>query len=214
MTGPAVMTDALTAIGSCGVVAIIRGPFLAEIEEIVGALIAGGVRAIEVSLTSPDALAQIQRAAACAGTRAAVGAGTVLRAEEVDDVARLGGSFVVSPIVDAVVIAAARDRGLLPIPGAFTPTEVIAAVRFGAPAVKLFPADALGPGFVRGILAPLPDLKLVPTGGITLSSARAFSAAGAWAVGVGSSLVASPVDAAAISATASQFVSAMRPAPE
>lgn len=81
------MTDALTAIGSCGVVAIIRGPFLAGIEEIVGALIAGGVRVIEISLTSPDALAQIERAAACAGTRASVGAGTVLRGEEVEDVA-------------------------------------------------------------------------------------------------------------------------------
>lgn len=212
MTPSSGPSNAWEAIDGCGIVAIIRGSFLNHIEDIVGKLVEGGVRAIEISLTSPDALEQIKRAVAAAGPRAAVGAGTVLGPEEVEEVYRLGGTFVVSPVVDEAVIAASLDRSMLPIPGAFTPTEIMKAVRLGAPAVKLFPADALAPVFVRAILAPLPGLKLVPTGGVTLERAREFAAAGAWAVGVGSPLVSTPLDTSALAGCASQFVRAMRPA--
>ena len=205
--------DAWSAIDECGVIAIIRGTFLDRIEEIVWQLIDGGIRAIEISLTSPDALEQIERAAAAAGSGAVVGAGTVLHAQEVEEVFRRGAAFVVSPVVDEGVIRASLDRSMLPVPGAFTPTEMMSAVRFGASAVKLFPADAVGAHFVRAVLSPLPGLKLVPTGGVTLERAHEFEEAGAWAIGVGSPLVSNPVDVGTLSGRASQFVRAMRPAP-
>ena len=212
MTPSSSSSDAWAAIDECGVIAIIRGRFLDRIDEIVGQLIDGGVRAIEISLTSPDALEQIERAVAAAGSRATVGAGTVVQAQEVEEVFRRGAAFVVSPVVDEAVISASLDRSMLPVPGAFTPTEMTTAVRLGARAVKLFPADSLGPLFVRAVLAPLPGLKLVPTGGVTLERAREFAAAGAWAIGVGSPLVSNPLDMTALSARAAQFVAAMRPA--
>jgi 2-dehydro-3-deoxyphosphogluconate aldolase/(4S)-4-hydroxy-2-oxoglutarate aldolase len=202
---------AISAIGACGVIAIVRGPFLAEIGTIVEALIAGGVRAIEISLTAPQAEEQIERAAAVAGSRAAIGAGTVLDAPQVDAVHRRGATFLVSPVVEPSVIEAALERSMLAIPGAYTPTEVMTAVRLGAAAVKLFPADTILPAFLRAMQVPLPGLKLVPTGGVTLERAQEFAAAGAWAVGVGSPLISAPLDAAAIRARATRFVAALRP---
>ena len=125
--------------------------------------------------------------------------------------ARHGGTFVVSPTVDAEVIATAIDIGLSPLPGAYTPTEALTATRLGAAAVKLFPAETLGPAFVRALLAPLPDLKLVPTGGVTLARAREFAEAGAWAVGVGSPLVSGTQDLDSLASRAAAFVATMRP---
>lgn len=201
----------IAAIDAGGVVAIIRGPFLDDIAAIVQALIEGGVRAIEVSLTSPRALDQIERAALAAGAAAVIGAGTVMTADDVTEAAKHGAGFVVAPTVDAAVIATALDLELTPIPGAATPTEIIQAVRLGAPAVKLFPAETLGPDFVRAVLAPFPAVRLVPTGGVTLARAEAFRAAGAWAVGVGSPLVSSTLDANSLRSRAAAFVRAMRP---
>lgn len=205
--------SALDAIGACGVVAIVRGGFLADIATIVEALIDGGVRAIEVSLTSPEAEAQIERAAATAGTRAAIGAGTVLDARSVEAVFQRGASFVVSPVVEPSVIEAALDRSMLAIPGAYTPTETMTAIRLGAGAVKLFPADTIPPAFLRAMLVPLPGVKLVPTGGVTLDRAQEFAAAGAWAVGVGSPLISAPLDPVAIATRAAKSVAAMRSQP-
>ncbi len=202
----------MTAIDAGGVVAIIRGAFLDDIDVIVRALLEGGVRAIEVSLTSPRALDQIERAVGVAGPAAVIGAGTVMTGAEVEQVAKRGGSFVVSPTVDEAVIQRALDLELTPVPGAATPTEIIHAVRLGAPAVKLFPAETLGPDFVRAVLAPFPALQLIPTGGVTLPRAETFRAAGAWAVGVGSPLVSAPLDAATLASRAAAFVRAMRPA--
>ncbi len=202
----------LEAIDATGVVAILRGDYGASVTAVVDALAAGGVRAIEVSLTSPRALTLIARAAARAPGGVVVGAGTVLTVEQAREVRDSGAAFLVSPVVDPEVIAAALDLGLAPIPGAFTPTEVRAALRAGAPAVKLFPADSLGPRFVKGLLAPMPGVRLVPTGGVTLELARAFAAAGAWAVGVGSPLLGDlAADRDALVARARAFVGAMRP---
>lgn len=259
--GKAIDSEAVRAIDASGVVAILRGPFLDRLDVILPALADSGVRAIEISLTSPDAYAQLERAAtiarrldvaddegaahgaSSAGTgevrhapgaavaerggsaaaaraaipRLCIGAGTVRTPDEVRRVHDLGLSFIVTPVIEADVIGAALERGLVPIPGAFTPTEVAMALRLGAPAVKLFPGDVLGPNFVRGVLAPMPGVKLVPTGGVTLELAQQFARAGAWAVGVGSPLV--PVgagmagDRAELTARARAFVAAMRSAP-
>jgi 2-dehydro-3-deoxyphosphogluconate aldolase/(4S)-4-hydroxy-2-oxoglutarate aldolase len=202
----------IAAIDAGGIVAIIRGAFLDDIDVIVRALLAGGVRAIEVSLTSPRALEQIERAAVVAGAAAVVGAGTVMTAADVEQAAKRGASFIVAPTVDEAVIQSALDLDLTPVPGAATPTEIIRAVRLGAPAVKVFPAETLGPEFVRAVLAPFPALKLIPTGGVTLPRAEMFRAAGAWAVGVGSPLVSTRLDTDTLASRAAAFVSAMRPA--
>lgn len=206
-------TDVLGAIDATGVVAILRGDFGASVTTVVEALAAGGVRAIEISLTSRGATALIARVAADAPAGVVVGAGTVLTVEQAREVRDRGAAFLVSPVVDPEVIAAALDLGLVPFPGAFTPTEVRVALRAGAAAVKLFPADALGPRFVKGLLAPMPGVRLVPTGGVTLELARAFAASGAWAVGVGSPLLGEGAAAGdALVERARAFVEAMRPA--
>ena len=202
----------MSAIDAGGVVAIIRGAFLDDIDVIIPALLAGGVRAIEVSLTSPRALDQIERAVVVAGAAAVIGAGTVMTQEDVEQAAKRGASFIVAPTVDEAVIKSALDLALTPVPGAATPTEIIRAVRLGAPAVKLFPAETLGPDFVRAVLAPFPALQLIPTGGVTLPRAETFRAAGAWAVGVGSPLVSAPFDGDSLASRAAAFVRAMRPA--
>lgn len=202
----------LSAIDAGGIVAILRGDYGDRVPDIVAALAAGGVRAIEVSLTCPGALTQIARAAASAPGGVAIGAGTVLTVDEVRQVHDHGAAFIVSPVVDTEVIDAALACGLAPVPGAYTPTEVRTALRAGAPAVKLFPADTLGPRFVKGLLAPLPGVRLVPTGGVTLDLARAFAAAGAWAAGVGTPLLGDAVTGdVALTHRAREFVDAMRP---
>lgn len=202
---------ALAAIDAGGVVAILRNAASASVAPTVDALIAGGVLAIEVSLTAPDALAQIDRAVATAGGRAAIGAGTVLTRRQLRDVHTRGATFIVSPTTDPEIVGAALELDLVVLPGAFTPTEALAAHRLGAHAIKLFPADVLGSRFVRGLLAPLPGLKLVPTGGVSLELAREFVAAGAWAVGVGGPLVGDTSDPDAITTRARGFVLVMRP---
>jgi 2-dehydro-3-deoxyphosphogluconate aldolase / (4S)-4-hydroxy-2-oxoglutarate aldolase len=201
---------AYAAIDATGVVAILRGGDPASLEPTLDALIAGGVRAIEISLTTTNAFDRIARAVKHAGGRASIGAGTVLDRVEVERVADLGATFIVSPILDAQVIDASLAGGLLPLPGVYTPTEAVTATRFGAPAVKLFPADSVGPAFVRALLAPLPALKIVPTGGVTLDLAREFATAGAWAIGVGGPLIGAGIGPP-LEARARAFVAAMRP---
>jgi 2-dehydro-3-deoxyphosphogluconate aldolase / (4S)-4-hydroxy-2-oxoglutarate aldolase len=201
----------LAAIDAGGIVAIIRGDFRDDIAVIVEQLIEGGVRALEVSLTSPHALEQIEQASLVAGSRAVVGAGTVMTARDVAEASRRGGAFVVAPIVDPDVITAALDLGAVPIPGAATATEIFQAVRYGAPAVKIFPAETLGSAFVSAMRAPFPAVRLVPTGGVTFERASQFRAAGAWAVGVGSPLVSTSLHVSTLASRAAAFVGVMRP---
>lgn len=217
---------AFAAMEAGGVVAILRGDRLESLDDIVAALAAGGVRALEISLTSPRAWDQIARAIRAAGqlrgaaedgaATMAIGAGTVMTVEEVSRVREMGGAFIVSPIVDRAVIAAAIDAALVSLPGAYTPTEAVMASRAGATAIKLFPADALGPAFLAGLRAPLPDLKFVPTGGVTLEQASAWARAGAWAIGVGQPLFSAFASGGpdALRHRAAAFVAAMRPARE
>ena len=171
------------------VIAILRGDFGGREEEMASVFCEAGITAVEVTLNSPRALDSIKRLAARSGSRMAVGAGTVLTLEEVDRVADVGGQFIVSPNRDARVIAATKRRDLASFPGCFTPSEVVEAVQAGADAAKIFPAECLGPSFVKAMRGPLPQVRLIPTGGVTPEAARTYLSIGAWGVGVGSELI-------------------------
>jgi Entner-Doudoroff aldolase len=145
------------------------------------AAVRGGFRILEFTLTTPGALELIAEFSKREGL--VVGAGTVLTVEEARAAVRSGASFLVSPVFDPIVVAEAASLSVAMIPGAFTPTEMLAAHRAGAPLQKLFPAPANGPDYVRACLAPMPFLRLVPTNGVTGSNASQYLAAGAWAVG-------------------------------
>jgi 2-dehydro-3-deoxyphosphogluconate aldolase/(4S)-4-hydroxy-2-oxoglutarate aldolase len=171
------------------VVAIFRGDFGGMETDMVAAMADAGLTAVEVTLTSTDALAAIGRVAAAFGGKLAVGAGTVTTPAEVDRCMEAGATFIVSPNRDVAVIGRTKQLGLGSFPGCFTPSEIVEAVNAGADAAKLFPASSLGPGFVKSIRGPLPHVKIMPTGGVTPEAARAYLDAGAWGVGVGSELV-------------------------
>lgn len=148
-----------------------------------------GVRTFEITLDAPegaDDLAAVR--AHLAGRDCLVGAGTVLRPEQLDAARRAGADFVVSPLLDVGLVRAALDGALPFVPGAMTPTEAATAWAAGATFVKLFPASAVGPSFVRELRGPLPEVQLIPTGGIDATNAGAFLAAGAAAVGIGSAI--------------------------
>ena len=151
-------------------------------------LLEEGIRLVEVTLTTPDALATIAALRAVTPEGAFVGAGTVLSEEDVDAVAGAGGDFVVTPAVVPAVAAAAR-RGMPCAAGAFTATESYAAWSSGADVVKLFPASAGGPGLLKALRDPFPDLAFMAVGGVGISEARAYLPAGAVGVGVGGPLV-------------------------
>jgi 2-dehydro-3-deoxyphosphogluconate aldolase / (4S)-4-hydroxy-2-oxoglutarate aldolase len=171
------------------VIAIMRGDFGGGEEEIVAAIVEAGITAVEVTLNSPNAIGAIERLAQRFGTNTAVGAGTVLSSRDVGRVADVGARFIVSPNRDLEVIETTKGLGLVSLPGCFTPSEIVEAINAGADAVKLFPAVSLGVNFVKSLRGPFPDLRVVPTGGVTPDAAREYLAAGAWAVGVGSELI-------------------------
>ncbi|MGH9767781.1 MAG: bifunctional 4-hydroxy-2-oxoglutarate aldolase/2-dehydro-3-deoxy-phosphogluconate aldolase [Blastocatellia bacterium] len=171
------------------VIAILRGDFGGREEEIVSALVEAGITAVEVTLNSPGAFDSIKRLSASFGSRIAIGAGTVLRPDEVERAADVGARFIVSPNRNASVIEATKKLDLVSLPGCFTPSEIVEALDAGADAAKLFPAQCLGPDFIRAMRGPLPNVRMVPTGGVTPEAARSYIAAGAWALGVGSELI-------------------------
>ena len=170
-------------------VAVIRMKDAAKLAETAAALGRGGVTAIEITMTVPGAVEIIRGMAKGKGEGTLVGAGTVLDAGTAASVIEAGADFVVSPITDLGMIQACRAAGVLAAPGAFTPTEIVAAWRAGADIVKVFPATSLGPQFFRDVRGPLPQLRLMPTGGVTIENARDFLAAGACCVGLGTALV-------------------------
>jgi 2-dehydro-3-deoxyphosphogluconate aldolase/(4S)-4-hydroxy-2-oxoglutarate aldolase len=172
-----------------GVVAIGRRLDAGKVAAIADGLLGGGVRAFELTLNEPeaDALAAIEIVARHAeGTALSIGAGTVLSIEAAERAVAAGATFIVMPNTDPAIVAWAAERSIPAFPGAFTPTEILAAWRAGAAAVKLFPASVAGPAFIREFRGPFPDIPLVPTGGITLETAPALIRAGALAVGLGS----------------------------
>jgi len=171
-----------------GVIAVVRLPESAGLRSVAAALVAGGVSAVEITLTTPGALEAITELASHGGG-AVVGAGTVLDEKAARNVIAAGARFVVSPTLDRGVVRYCRDQGVPCLPGAFTPTELLEAWRAGAELVKLFPASALGPRYLREVLAPLPFLRVVPSGGVSLENTAEWIRAGAAAVSVGSAIV-------------------------
>jgi 2-dehydro-3-deoxyphosphogalactonate aldolase len=173
----------------CPLVAILRGIRPGEVIAAAEAIAAAGWRAIEVPLNSPQPLESIRLLAQHFGNRILIGAGTVLSAAAVEEVAQAGGKLIVAPNTDAEVISAALDRDLIMLPGVYTASEAFAAYKLGARYLKLFPADSMGPAHIKALKSVLPpDAFMVPTGGITVENISAFHAAGAYAFGIGSQL--------------------------
>jgi 2-dehydro-3-deoxyphosphogluconate aldolase/(4S)-4-hydroxy-2-oxoglutarate aldolase len=200
----------LVRISETGVVAVIRARSKEQLPDIANALVAGGVLAIEVTMTTPGAIAGIELLADALGDKAIVGVGTVIDAATCRDAISAGAQFVVSPVFDPEIVATTRRYGKISIPGAFTPTEILRAWSAGADVVKVFPSTTLGPGYFKDLLAPLPQLKLTPTGGVDLKNAGDWIKAGAVCVGVGSALVSKDAlakgDWAVITQSAKAFV--------
>lgn len=171
-----------------GLVAIVRLKEPAELVNIGRAIEAGGVRVIEFTMGTPNALDAIHEIAQEFGDRILIGAGTVLDPETGRAAMLAGAQFMVAPNFNPNLIELARRYNKIIVPGAFTPTEILAAWECGADIVKVFPASTVGPQYIKDILGPLPYVKLLPTGGVTLENIPAFIAAGAAAVAVGASL--------------------------
>jgi 2-dehydro-3-deoxyphosphogluconate aldolase/(4S)-4-hydroxy-2-oxoglutarate aldolase len=206
----------LNQITSSGVVAVIRAKSKDQLMDIAKALLAGGVPAIEVTMSTPKAIAGIEMLADALGDQAVVGVGTVIDAATCRDAIAAGAQFVVSPTFDAEIVATTKRYGKISIPGSFTPTEILRTWSAGADVVKVFPSTTLGPGYFKDILAPLPQLKLTPTGGVDLKNAGEWIKAGAACIGVGSALVSKEAlaknDWAAITSSAKAFVDAVQKA--
>ncbi len=187
--GKSEFMPALDIIAANRIVAIVRLDDLSIAGDLTRALIDGGIRAIEFTLTNPEATRVIGEIRGQASEGIAIGAGSVISGAQVADVARAGAQFVVSPVTSREVIDACQAHGLPAMPGAFTPTEIQQAWAWGASVVKVFPANHLGRRYIKDVLAPLPHLRLMPTGGVTAENMREFLANGAFALGVGSSLI-------------------------
>jgi len=181
--------DVVDAIERLGVVAVIRLKDAGALRGTIDALAAGGVRALEVTMTVPGAVELIAEIAPQLPAGFLVGAGTVLDAPTAKRVIAAGAQFVVSPVLSRQVIDECHDADVTVMPGCFSPTEIFDAWTAGADVVKVFPATALGPTFFKDIRAPLPQLKLMPTGGVSIENAGDWIRAGAVAVGIGSALL-------------------------
>jgi 2-dehydro-3-deoxyphosphogluconate aldolase/(4S)-4-hydroxy-2-oxoglutarate aldolase len=188
--------DVVQAIETARVVAVIRIKEPQKLQAVVDAISEGGIRALEVTMSVPGAVDLIRDLAPRMPPGFLFGAGTVLDADTVNQVIDAGAQFVVSPVSRRAVIDACRDRDVPVMPGCFTPTEILDAWDAGADIIKVFPATTLGPGYLRDLRGPLPQVRLMPTGGVTLDNAGDWIRAGAVAVGVGTALL----DAKAIAA--------------
>jgi len=201
-------------IEDAGVIAVIRLASGAQLRAVTEALIEGGVRALEVTMTVPRAVSLIEELVSLLPSDVLVGAGTVLDPETASDVIRAGAKFVVSPVFRRSLIERCHRFEIPVMPGCFTPTEILDAWEAGSDLVKVFPATALGPGYVKDVRGPLPQVRLVPTGGVTKENAGDWIRAGAVAIGVGTALVdRAAVDEQrfdAITANARHFVNAVQ----
>jgi len=206
----------LERIRSTGLIPVIRARSADEASQAVDAIQAGGVGVLEITMTVPGAVELIREVARRA-TDALVGAGTVLDPETATSCIEAGARFVVSPALNLDTIATCREAGIAVIPGALSPTEIVTAWNAGADLVKVFPAGAVGgPSYIKALKAPLPQIDLVPTGGVNLETAGDFIRAGAAALGVGGDLVDLAAlrrgEAAVVTERAQRFVEAVREA--
>jgi 2-dehydro-3-deoxyphosphogluconate aldolase/(4S)-4-hydroxy-2-oxoglutarate aldolase len=209
-------SEIISLLTNPGIIAVVRAQKAEQVIPLSEALIAGGVLAIEITMTTPNAIAAIRDARAKIGDRALVGVGTVLDAETCRAAVAAGAEFVVTPVCrpEFVAIAHGADRPIML--GAYTPTEAQTAHEAGSDFIKIFPADTLGPGYIKAIRAPLPHLRIVPTGGVDVHNVGDFLKAGCAALGVGGSLVSAKILQEAnwpeLTRKASEFVNAARQA--
>src|SRR5882757_5628756 len=205
---------ATAQIEALGIVAVIRLKDPGKLRAVVDAMADGGVRALEVTMTVPGAVDLIRALAPSLPAGFLLGAGTVTDAATARAVIDAGATFVVGPVFRPDLIAACHERDVPAMPGCFSPTEILAAHECGADIIKVFPATMLGPQYLKDVRAPLPQVKLMPTGGVTLDNAGDWIRAGAVAVGLGSALLdAQAIDASdwnAITANARRVVSSVR----
>lgn len=183
-------TDMIQRIHEIGLVPVLRATSAKEAMTIADAIIAGGVTVLEVTMTVPGAIQVIEQLAKHHGEKLLIGAGTVLDAETARSCLLAGAQFIVSPALDVRTIELCRRYSVPVMPGALTPTEVVTAWQAGADVVKVFPCSALGGAkYLRALQGPLPQIQLIPTGGVSLGTAEEFLSAGAFALGVGGDLV-------------------------
>lgn len=180
--------QALRKTEELGLLAVVRGESRRAAMEVVGALVEGGVRGIEVTFTTPEAPEVIRDLDAEYGDDILLGAGTVITSGQVDQAVEAGSQFLVSPGCDPELLPIMLGTGLLVLPGVLTPSEVMLARRLGAPALKFFPGSSGGPSYLKALLGPFPDVSFVPTGGVSADNVPDWFAAGALAVGAGSAL--------------------------
>lgn len=203
-------------IESTGLVAIIRASSSGELVDAVKALRDGGVTCIEVTMTTPNALEVIRQAREALGESAAIGVGTVLDSETARQAILSGAQFVVAPVLDLPTIELCRRYSVPIMPGAFTPTEILRAWQAGADFVKIFPTSSVGPKYLKDIRGPLPQVKMIPTGGIDLGNVAEFIRAGASAVGIGTALISKDLlakrDFVGLKALATQWLERIRQA--
>jgi|SRR6516162_3166723 2-dehydro-3-deoxyphosphogluconate aldolase/(4S)-4-hydroxy-2-oxoglutarate aldolase len=182
--------NTIRRIEEIGIVPVVRAASVDEARRVVQAICAGGIPIIEITLTVPDAPKMIRELAQCYGNNVLVGAGTVINAEQAETCVAAGAQFLVSPGLALPVLQFAALHGLLAIPGAMTPTEVIEAIAAGAQIIKIFPCGSVGgPKHLTALRAPFPEIRFIPTGGVNLSNAAEYLKAGAFALGVGADLV-------------------------
>jgi 2-dehydro-3-deoxyphosphogluconate aldolase/(4S)-4-hydroxy-2-oxoglutarate aldolase len=202
-----------------GMIAVIRAQSSEQLKDVVYALRDGGVKAIEVTMTTPNALDVIHEVSSkMKDEEAVIGVGTVLDPETARAAILAGAEYVVSPTLNRGVIEMCRRYTAICIPGAYTPTEILTAWEAGADIVKVFPATTLGPGYFKDILGPLPQIRMSPTGGVSLETAKDFIKAGACCLAVGGNLVSKKALAEknwkSITDTAKQFIELIKEARE
>jgi len=181
--------DQLRKVLDCGIVAVVRSQDSQQLVEVVGALAEGGVTVAEITMTVPDALDVVRQVRQALGDQVLLGAGTILDPETARAALLAGAEYIVSPTFNLEVIKLCHRYDKVVMPGALTPTEILTAWEAGADVVKVFPADVVGPAFFKAMRGPLPQIRLMPTGGVDLTTAAAFLKAGACCLGVGSQLV-------------------------
>ncbi len=172
-----------------GIVAVVRSPDSQQLVEVARALADGGVTVVEITMSVPNALEVLREVRQALGDRILLGAGTVLDAETARAVLLAGAEYIVAPTLNLEVIRLCQRYDKVVMPGAFTPTEILTAWEAGADIVKVFPADVVGPAFFKAMKGPLPQIRLMPTGGVDLNTAASFLKAGACCLGVGGQLV-------------------------
>ena len=182
--------EVIAKIGEVGIIPVVRASSIDEATRAVEAVCAGGIPIVEITMTVPDAISLIRTVAERVGSSVLIGAGTVTTPQQAESCMRAGARFIVSPGLSVQVLSAAQSFGILAIPGALTPTELMTALDHGAKLVKIFPCGNVGgPKYLKSLLAPFPHAALIPTGGVNVTNAAEFIAAGAFALGVGADLV-------------------------